>query len=255
MSTANVFLKKTWDSCIIPHHEPHVPQGSEGGKTFRMLPTIAINFLAYGNPLQITWNNLKGDSSSMTNHFMNESFVSFVSFISKSSGFPQKNPSISCASCSTSDHRSAGISALMPSRPSSSVAICHPILLTWMMWFKLVGGFNPVEKYQSKWESSQTGMKIKHIWNHHLARDWKWFEGNFRSFEVILFSDFVQGKIMSFDEFSTTKKSDMSIRRCQFLHHFGPGAPGAEEPKKLRVFFCEDLQSCGVAMWYNMYII
>ena len=150
MSTANVFLKKTWDSCIIPHHEPHVPQGSEGGKNFRMLPTIAINFLAYGNPLQITWNNLKGDSSSMTNHFMNESFVSFVSFISKSSGFPQKNPSISCASCSTSDHRSAGISALMPSRPSSSVAICHPILLTWMMWLQASWWFQPSWKISVK---------------------------------------------------------------------------------------------------------
>ena len=32
----------------------------------------------------------------------------------------------------------------------------------------LVGGFNPSEKYQSKWESSP-GMKIKHIWNHHLV--------------------------------------------------------------------------------------
>ena len=82
----------------------------------------------------------------------------------------------------------------------------------------------------------------KYLSCHHLARDWKWFEGNFRSFEVILFSDFVQGKIMSFDEFSTTKKSDMSIRRCQFLHHFGPGAPGAEEPKKLRFWCCYVIQ-------------
>ena len=32
----------------------------------------------------------------------------------------------------------------------------------------LVGGFNPFEKYESKWDSSQIGMKIKNIWNHQL---------------------------------------------------------------------------------------
>ena len=36
---------------------------------------------------------------------------------------------------------------------------------------KLVGGWtNPFEKYESKWESSPIfGVKIKHIWNHHLV--------------------------------------------------------------------------------------
>ena len=33
----------------------------------------------------------------------------------------------------------------------------------------LVGGFNPSEKYSSKWESSPGfGVKIKNVWNHHL---------------------------------------------------------------------------------------
>ena len=36
---------------------------------------------------------------------------------------------------------------------------------------KLVGGFNPVEKYDRHIGSfPQVGMKIKNIWNHHLAR-------------------------------------------------------------------------------------
>ena len=30
----------------------------------------------------------------------------------------------------------------------------------------LVGGFNPVEKYQSKWNLPQVGVKIKSVWNH-----------------------------------------------------------------------------------------
>ena len=34
----------------------------------------------------------------------------------------------------------------------------------------LVGGFNPFEKYESKWESSPNrGEKSKNIWNHHLV--------------------------------------------------------------------------------------
>ena len=34
----------------------------------------------------------------------------------------------------------------------------------------LVGGFNPFEKDSSKWESSPIfGVKIQHIWNHHLV--------------------------------------------------------------------------------------
>ena len=32
----------------------------------------------------------------------------------------------------------------------------------------LAGGFSPVEKYQSRWESSPIGVKIKNIRNHHL---------------------------------------------------------------------------------------
>ena len=31
----------------------------------------------------------------------------------------------------------------------------------------LAGSFNPVEIHLSKWESSQVGVKIKNIWNHH----------------------------------------------------------------------------------------
>ena len=31
----------------------------------------------------------------------------------------------------------------------------------------LVGGFNPFEKYESKWESSPNRAKLKNIWNHH----------------------------------------------------------------------------------------
>ena len=34
----------------------------------------------------------------------------------------------------------------------------------------LVGGFNPSEKYSSKWESSHfRGLKIKNVWNRHLG--------------------------------------------------------------------------------------
>ena len=33
---------------------------------------------------------------------------------------------------------------------------------------KLVGGFNPSEKYESKWKFSQIRVKIKNIWNHYL---------------------------------------------------------------------------------------
>ena len=51
--------------------------------------------------------------------------------------------------------------------------------LPWLQWnqetwqhFILVGGFNPFEKYSSKWESSPIfGVKIKNIWNHHLVLD------------------------------------------------------------------------------------
>ena len=32
---------------------------------------------------------------------------------------------------------------------------------------KLVGGFNPFEKYQSIGNLPQNGVKIKNIWNHH----------------------------------------------------------------------------------------
>ena len=35
------------------------------------------------------------------------------------------------------------------------------------MNYYLVGGFNPSEKYESKWESSPNRDKIKTIWNHH----------------------------------------------------------------------------------------
>ena len=33
----------------------------------------------------------------------------------------------------------------------------------------LAGGFNPFEKHESNWIISQVGVKIKHIWSHHLG--------------------------------------------------------------------------------------
>ena len=34
---------------------------------------------------------------------------------------------------------------------------------------KLVGGFNPFEKYESNWTTSPNRGENKHIWNHHLG--------------------------------------------------------------------------------------
>ena len=57
------------------------------------------------------------------------------------------------------NHPTNGMKIITGPKHDSAICIC----------FILVGGFNPLEKYESKWEpSSIFGVKIKHIWNHHL---------------------------------------------------------------------------------------
>ena len=50
----------------------------------------------------------------------------------------------------------------------------------WLAFFQariklLVGGFNPFEKYQSKWESSPSRTENKKNWNHHLKKIFRCF--------------------------------------------------------------------------------
>ena len=57
------------------------------------------------------------------------------------------------------NHPTNGMKIITGPKHDSAICIC----------FILVGGFNPLEKYESKWEPSPIfGVKIKHIWNHHL---------------------------------------------------------------------------------------
>ena len=57
------------------------------------------------------------------------------------------------------NHPTNGMKIITWPKHDSAICIC----------FILVGGFNPLEKYESKWEPSPIfGVKIKHIWNHHL---------------------------------------------------------------------------------------
>ena len=49
---------------------------------------------------------------------------------------------------------------------------------------ELVGGFNPSEKYSSKWASSPNRNEIKHVWNHHLVKAILFSHAFWRSSEV-----------------------------------------------------------------------
>ena len=63
--------------------------------------------------------------------------------------------------------------------------------LLWVEQGFLVGGFNPFEKYLSKWESSPNfGVKIKKKWNHHLVfglSTFSWERSWPASFELVFF--------------------------------------------------------------------